>query len=114
MDQMPMFGDQTVARDESIEQVQANSVVWRVAAERALKDLAYTHWNLTSDDVWWLLRDQHIPVPTEPRAMGPVMLQGVRKGWIRATNEVRISDQSATPNHRRPQRVYASLIRGPR
>lgn len=104
--------DQRVARDKAIERVEFNSIVWRSFARRALRDAAVSSDELTSDDVWWILRYHDIPDPTEPRAMGPVMLRGVRDGWIVSTNRTKISDDPASPNHNRPQRVYLSRITG--
>jgi hypothetical protein len=104
--------DQRVARDQGIERVEQHSVIWRSFARKALRDAAVDADDLTSDDVWHVLREHGIPSPVEPRAMGPVMLRGVRDGWIEATSEVRISDDPASPNHKRPQRVYRSLVPG--
>lgn len=104
--------DQRVARDRGIEQVEQHSVIWRTFARKALRDAAVDGDDLTSDDVWHLLHEHGIPGPIEPRAMGPVMLGGVRDGWIEATNMVRISNDPASPNHKRPQRVYRSRITG--
>jgi len=108
MEQTTMF-DQAQARDEAIAAVESHSVVWRTEAERALRAAAAAYWNLTSDDVWALLRVEGISAPPEPRAMGPVMMAGVRKGWIEPTDQVRTGSHS--PNHKRPQRVYRSRIR---
>jgi len=104
--------DQGVARDKAIARVEINSAAWRSFARRALRDAAVFDEDLTSDDVWHVLHMHKIPGPSEPRAMGPVMLGGVRDRWIAATNEVRISNDPASPNHKRPQRVYRSLITG--
>lgn len=106
--------DQRVARDEAIRRVEDHSVIWRSFARLALRDAAVFDEYLTSDDVWHVLKMHHVPDPIEPRAMGPVMLAGVRDGWIVATDKVKISDDPASPNHNRPQRVYRSLIEGGR
>jgi hypothetical protein len=102
--------DQRVARDEAIRRVEDHSVVWRSFARLALRDVAVSTEYLTSDDLWHVLKQHRIPPPIEPRAMGPVMLAGVREGWIIATSKVKISVDTASPNHNRPQRVYRSLI----
>jgi hypothetical protein len=106
--------DQRVARDEAIRRVEDHSIVWRSFARLALRDAAVFDEHLTSDDVWHVLHMHRVPDPIEPRAMGPVMLAGVRDGWIIATNKVEISNDPASPNHKRPQRVYRSLIVGGR
>lgn len=104
--------NQEVARDNAIARVEINSPAWRSFARRALRDAAVSNEDLTSDDVWRVLHMHKIPGPSEPRAMGPVMLNGVRDRWIVTTNSVRISSDPASPNHKRPQRVYQSLITG--
>jgi hypothetical protein len=104
--------DQRVARDQGIERVEQHSIIWRTFARKALRDAAVDLYDLTSDDVWHVLMEHDVPNPIEPRAMGPIMLGGVRDGWIEATNEVRISADPASPNHKRPQRVYRSLVPG--
>jgi hypothetical protein len=106
--------DQRVARDEAIKRVEEHSVVWRSFARLALRDAAVFDEYLTSDDVWHVLKMHKIPEPIEPRAMGPVMLAGVRERWIVATDKVQISLDPASPNHNRPQRVYRSLVVGGR
>ena len=105
-----MIEDQRVARDRAIDHVGTGSAFWRTYTRGALYECAGRFDDLTSDDVWAVLHRNGIPDPREPRAMGPVMLAGVREGWIKPTNQVRISDDPASPNHRRPQRVYLSLI----
>lgn len=99
-------------RDRAIEQVELNSAHWRAIARIAVQNVAVWQGDLTSDDVWWMLRSHRIPGPSEPRAMGPVMLAAVSAGWLRATSSIRISDDPASPNHSRPQRVYESRIQG--
>lgn len=99
-------------RDEAIDAVASANADWTPWAMLALHDAAITNAALTSDDVWKILQRKRIPAPTEPRAMGPVMLAGVKRGWVYATDRVRSSDDPASPNHARPQRVYGSNIYG--
>jgi hypothetical protein len=105
--------DQTKARDEAIARVESTSAAWRSFATNVLLRVARTNPDLTSDDVWAGLHRDGIPDPGEPRAMGPVMLAGVRKGWLTSTEMVRIASDPSSPNHRRPQRVYLSRINEP-
>lgn len=107
-----MTEDQRLARDESIAQAEQASAAWRSFAKRALRDVAVIQEDLTSDDVWRVLHHHKIQDPSEPRAMGPVMLAGVSDNWIAATGSIRIADDPASPNHKRPQRVYRSLVTG--
>ena len=104
--------DQTAARNIALARVEASSVLWRSLARIALREAAVRLPELTSDDVWRILALHAIPSPTEPRAMGPVMLRGVAEGWLDRTRQTRIADHPATPNHRRPQAVYRSRIVG--
>ena len=103
--------DQIEARDEAIARVESTSAPWRSFATNVLLRVAQAKPDLTSDDVWAGLHRAGIPDPGEPRAMGPVMLAGVKKGWIAATATVRIASDPSSPNHRRPQRVYQSRLR---
>ena len=106
------MNDQTQARDASIVAVAAASIPWRTMADRALRDAAVSRRSLTSDDVWKILKAKRIPAPSEPRAMGPVMMAGVRSDLILQTDQTRISSDPSTPNHNRPQRVYLSQVYG--
>ena len=99
------------ARDAAIAAVARGSGPWRAYAEMALWDAARREATLTSDDVWLILTDHGVPSPDEPRAMGPVMLAGVRYQWIEATDQFLVTETPATHrNHGRPQRIYRSLI----
>jgi hypothetical protein len=109
-----MTEDQGAARDEGIARAADHNADWRTFASLALRDVAVAQEDLTSDDVWRVLHQHKIPDPTEPRAMGPVMLAGVTDEWITVTGSIRIADDPATPNHKRPQRVYRSRIVGAR
>lgn len=79
---------------------------WLSAAVDAVRAVALTQTELTTDDVWDRLRD--VPAPHEPRAIANVMLYARREGWIVATDR--------TARCRRPSRnattvrVWRSLI----
>lgn len=103
---------QFIGRDEALDAVAVGNADWTPWALLALHEAATTTAALTSDDVWKVLHRKRIPGPTEPRAMGPVMLTGVKRGWIEPTDRVKASDEPASPNHGRPQRVYGSMIFG--
>lgn len=80
---------------------------WASFASVALRELATTRSILTSDDVWAELDRRGIPRPIEGRAMGPVMVAGVRAGWITASGFT----QGTNPKHHADvMRVYASRI----
>jgi hypothetical protein len=67
-------------RDEAMDHV--NNPPWRSFAERALRQVARRQASVTSDDVWAELDRMEIPRPAEGRAMGPVMMAGVKEGLI--------------------------------
>ncbi|HET7030349.1 MAG TPA: hypothetical protein VFI34_07545 [Candidatus Limnocylindrales bacterium] len=93
-----------VARDEAIAAVQ--DPPWASFASAALRDLAASRSILTSDDVWAEL-DGRGPRPIEGRAMGPVMVAGVRAGWITPSGFT----QGTNPKHHADvMRVYASRL----
>lgn len=93
---------------DALERVAAGNADWTPWAIRALEEVASRLPEFTSDAVWAELRRRGIPPPTEPRAMGPVMLAGVRAAWIEATDRVVPARDPKAINHGRPQRVYRS------
>lgn len=93
------------ARDEAMEAV--DNPPWRVFAERALLAVMRRQADVTSDDVWAELDGMGIPRPTEPRAMGPVMMAAVRDGSLIPTG-VRTGRNPKA--HARPIRVYRSMF----
>jgi hypothetical protein len=94
------------ARDEAIERVSSNSLAWRTVAHEALEAVCYRQLTVTSDDVWAELERMDIPRPDEARAMGPVMMRGVRLGLIVPHGFT----QGTNPRHHADvMRVYRSL-----
>lgn len=92
------------ARDEAIQRVEDGaSVDWLSRALEAVRRVAGQRETLTTDDVAGL-----VPEPPEPKAWGPVMLAAARAGYIERTDRTRESDRVS--NHRRPMRVWHSLI----
>jgi len=80
---------------------------WLAAARRGIKVLAHRREYLTSDDLWVWLKDLEIKVE-EPRAMGSIMAGARNDALIAPTSEFLPSARPAC--HRRPQRVWRSLI----
>ena len=58
------------------------------------------------DDVW----DALSFYPREPRALGSVLREAGRRGWIARTDRVRPSERVV--NHGRPVRIWRSRLRG--
>ena len=93
------------ARDEGIAQVESGaSPEWKVAALAAVHQVALAKAELIPDDVW----ETGLPMPTEGRALGPVMLKAARNGWIERTD--RVIHTAQVKSHRRGVTVWRSLI----
>jgi len=97
------------ARDEAVRTVAASEAPFVAVAYDALRVLC--RWNpgetVTSEDVWEMLGLRGISKPAEPRAMGPVMLRGVREGLIRPTG--RFVTSTMRTRHAGPVREYEVL-----
>lgn len=94
-----------LARDVGIARADsAAGEAWRASAVRAIRMCALDLSELTSDDVRKLCED-----PPEPRAWGGAFKRAEALGYITAT------DRYHTPNrvssHRRPMRVWRSLLK---
>ena len=77
---------------------------WKEEALAVLARVAKTMPELTTDDVWHLVKE----VTHEPRAMGPVMKAGATAGIIEATDRFKLTDRPS--RHRAPVRVWRSLV----
>ena len=95
------------ARDEALERVSVRSPEWRALAYHYLKALALHRERVTSETLWAYLEARGIPVPDEPRAMGPVMLKATKDGLLRPLGYVAGRRVAA---HGRPVREYESLV----
>lgn len=71
------------ARDDAVRAVAASEAPWVAVAYDALLAVARRQDTLSSEDVWRHLDAAGMPRPAEGRAMGPVMVRGVREGVIR-------------------------------
>lgn len=84
---------------------------WKEAALASVQAVCETKHLLTTDDIWWVLdrlRLQHSLGTHEPRAMGSIVRQAARKGWMVPTSEYIPSERPES--HRRPIRIWASRI----
>jgi ribonucleotide reductase alpha subunit len=70
---------------------------WYEAAFKAIIDLCKLGQPFSTDAVWLRLEGLETP---EPRAMGSVIRQAAKEGWIVSTGEYQRSTQAS--NHRRP------------
>lgn len=79
---------------------------WRGYAELAVEYVALHRERFTTDPVWKVLESWQVPVPPEPRALGPLMKAACGWGWCEPTYETRLSVRPEC--HRRPIMVYRS------
>lgn len=107
-EQLSLF-DAMAARDEAIERVEKNAEpVWKEECRSAIRHLAMSKAEITTDDVWEYLADLGVDLPHEVRAIGPMMIRASRDGWITATDRYRNSHRVEC--HARPIRIWGSLI----
>jgi hypothetical protein len=100
------FDDALRAKNEALATVDANAPSdWKRRADDALDAVARREREFTSDAVWVELGMEQ---PPEPRAIGPVVLRGVKRGIIRATDRYAASEMVSC--HGRRKMVWASLI----
>jgi hypothetical protein len=83
-------------------------VSWRGSAELAVRYVAERRPEFTTDAVWAVLEAWGVPVPPEPKALGPLMKAACGWHWCAPTGEYRLSVRPQ--NHRRPVAVYRSKL----
>ena len=108
--QPPLFDPQEGARlrDEGIERAGGAAPVLAVAdALWAVCYVARHRATFTTDHVWAVLEAIDAPSFPEPRALGAVMRDAQREGWIAATDDYDLSKRKVC--HRRPLRIWRSL-----
>lgn len=92
-------------RDEGMARVESHADPdWKAAAAATVEQVARTHREFTSDDVW----EAGLPKVAESRALGPVMSAAARAGLIVSTD--RFVSTTQPKSHRSPARVWASRI----
>lgn len=96
-------------RDDAVTQVRAHAPVgWMDAMLRCLATLAREREEFTAADVWLRAEKDGIAMPREPRAMGPVMSDAQRRGWIRNTH--RTNPSPLPRQNARPIAVWGSRL----
>lgn len=76
---------------------------WRQQALEDLESLCRRHADFTADDL-----DDVAKLLEDPRAIGGLVREGLKRGWCAPTGEYRISKIARC--HQRPKRVWRSLI----
>jgi hypothetical protein len=95
------------ARDEAMSRVAAHTdPEWKDRAQATVIGLALRQDRFTADDVW----EAGLPKPREARALGPVLMNAAKKGWICSETDFTTSTQANC--HGMPRRVWRSLVRG--
>jgi hypothetical protein len=112
MDNGPLFDSTKAAekRDAAVAQgLRAAHEEWKKAALAAIYGCAKRYKCFTTDQVEELL--EYYGVSThDTRALGGLMKRAEGHGWIEITDRTRPSRMPR--NHRRPKRLWNSLIRG--
>lgn len=107
-----VVGRASVAAQEAahagMAQVEGNtSPEWREQALAALKRVCETRARLTTDDVWAELDLCQIPVHNNS-ALGPIMLAGSKRGWMKFSGTMQAS--SRPTRHGNQLRIWMSCL----
>lgn len=104
----------TIAKDEAIERVKRHAdPQWWAWMLEGVKEVAQRKPVFNTDDIERLRQDRQGPRTHENRAIGPLMKTAQKLGYCIPTEDWVESSQKV--NHRRPMRVWYSLIyKGPR
>ena len=95
------------ARDEAIARARDHAPTdWYERALQAVQALARRLYEFTTDEVWAEVKEH----PPEPRALGAVMEEARRNGWITRTDRTRKSVRRDC--HGRPVRLWQSRLFG--
>lgn len=94
---------------DAIERAEINAdSTWRDVALDAVRRTAGQHHEFTTDAVLTVL--ESAPASThELRALGPVMIQAQKCGWIEPTD--RFENSRSVSRHKAPKRIWRSLLR---
>jgi len=97
------------ARDDAMSRVDEHAPdAWKIEADAAIVWLARTRAEFTTDDVWQYLADGDVPMPPEPRALGPRMLAAAKRGVVGRTD--RVVTCKRPERHGAPIRVWSSGV----
>ena len=101
----PMTGEEL--RDDAIRRSDANTPEeFRKEARAVLHQIALTSTELTAEDVM----DRLTTSTHDNRAMGAIMLWGVKQGWIAKTSPEKFVQSRYPRRHKMDVRVWGSLI----
>ena len=99
------------ARDVGMARAKAAAnPAWVEGVWECIKDIARQQAELSSDDIFRLADERGVEATHENRALGPLMKQAEREGYIEATQK--FIDSERTSKHLSPIRVWRSLVHG--
>ena len=109
MEQLSM-SDAMRARDDAIARAERHAVDgWKTATFGVIRQLAESCASFTTDDVWLALQKLPDVATHEPRALGSMMRQAAKSGWIEPTD--RYVNSQRPECHARPVKVWRSRLR---
>lgn len=98
------------ARDDAIARAERHAVdAWKTATFGVIRQLAESCASFTTDDVWLALQKLPDVATHEPRALGSMMRQAAKSGWIEPTD--RYVNSQRPECHARPVKVWRSRLR---
>jgi hypothetical protein len=96
-------------RDEGMARAAAAAnPAWVAGVWECIKDIARQQPELSSDDIFRLADERKVEATHENRALGPLMKQAEKEGYIEATQK--FIDSERTSKHLSPIRVWRSLV----
>ena len=96
----------TLARDEAIDRVEENAhEAWKKAAYMSITCCLTEGMAFTTDDLWRLLEMWGYQTH-EPRAMGAIIRDAQRRGWIKPQGWTQSTRKEC---HARPVRVWVGV-----
>lgn len=96
-------------REDAIVRANRHAVeTWKTATFGVIRHLAETCLSFTTDDVWMALQEIPDVATHEPRALGSMMREAAKSGWITPTDGY-VNSQRPTC-HARPVRVWRSRL----
>jgi hypothetical protein len=98
------------ARDDAIARAERHAVdAWKTVTFGVIRQLAETCPSFTTDDVWLGLRKVPEVATHEPRALGSMMREAAKSGWIVPTD--RYVNSHRPECHARPVKVWRSCLK---
>lgn len=105
------FTEAERARDDAIARAERHAVdEWKTVTFGIIRQLAECSPSFTTDDVWLALQKVPEVATHEPRALGSMMREAAKSGWIVPTD--RYVNSQRPECHARPVKVWRSRLQG--